>query len=123
MPEVDDRTIDRFYGAAGKKIRAARQEAGLSQTTLARLIGFNRSSVANLEAGRQRIALHLFFLIAQALQAEPAELLPDMQILQLASPAVIDDLNKELADRSETTQDFVLGTVAQAASMPPDEDC
>lgn len=122
MPEVSDRTIGRFYGSVGERIRAARQGAGLSQTALAHLIGFNRASVANLEAGRQRIGLHLFVLIAQALQVDPAALLPDMQILQLAGPAVIEDLSKELADRSETTQYFVLGTVAQAASIPQEEE-
>jgi transcriptional regulator with XRE-family HTH domain len=116
LPEVGDRTIDQFYVAVGKKIRTVRNEAGLSQTVLARQIGFNRSSIANLEAGRQRIALHLFALIAQALDTEPATLLPDMRLLEDASPAAIDNLNRHLAGTSETTQDFVRGTVAQVTS-------
>ncbi len=118
MPEADDSRIDLFYVAVGKSIRAARTEAGVSQTTLARQIGFNRSSIANLEAGRQRIALHLFFLIAEALDIQPAALLPNMQLLEKVDSATIENLGKHLAGTSEATQDFVRGTIARVTSRP-----
>jgi transcriptional regulator with XRE-family HTH domain len=37
----------------GKRVRAAREAAGLSQEQVAKRVGLARSSVANLEAGRQ----------------------------------------------------------------------
>jgi transcriptional regulator with XRE-family HTH domain len=116
LPEVGDTKVDLFYGAVGKKIRAARINAGLSQTVLARLIGFNRSSVANLEAGRQRIALHLFALIAEALRIDPAMLMPDIHLLDDADMSTIENLNKHLVGTSETTQNFVRGAIAQVTS-------
>jgi DNA-binding XRE family transcriptional regulator len=39
--------------AVGKRVREARDAAGLSQAQLAKRIGVTRPSVANLEAGRQ----------------------------------------------------------------------
>lgn len=117
MPDVGDSKVDQFYVAIGKKIRWARNNAGMSQTTLARMIGFNRSSVANLEAGRQRIALHLFALIAEALNADPAALLPDVHLLSVGT-STLENLNEHLVGTSEKTQDFVRETIAMAPSKP-----
>jgi transcriptional regulator with XRE-family HTH domain len=113
LPEVGDNRIDSFYVAVGEKVRTARSEASLSQAALAHRIGFKRASIANLEAGRQRIALHLFVLIAQALGIEPASLLPDIPLLDDASPVTMEDLNEQLIGASESTQEFVRGAVAQ----------
>jgi transcriptional regulator with XRE-family HTH domain len=115
LPEVGDNRIDSFYAAVGKKVRTARSEVGLSQTALADRIGFKRASIANLEAGRQRIALHLFVLIAQALGMEPASLLPDISILDHTSLIAMEDLNEQLIGAPESTQEFVRGTVAQVS--------
>jgi transcriptional regulator with XRE-family HTH domain len=113
MPEVRDTEIDGFYVAVGDKVRSARHEARLSQSMLARRIGFTRSSVANLEAGRQHITLHLFVLIAQALDVEPAKLLPKEPF---ADGYSLDEIGEHLADTPGTTQDFVRGAVAQLAA-------
>lgn len=111
LPEVDDSKLDQFYVDMGKKIRAARDNAEMSQSKLARIIGFNRSSVANLEAGRQRVALHLFILIAEALHVEFTTLVPDVHFLGAGTTA-IGHVNEHLAGMTGKTQDFVLGTVA-----------
>ncbi len=118
MQRVVDATSE-FYVAVGKNIRAARLKSGLSQTMLAQRIGFTRASIANLEGGRQRIALHLFALIALALDVEPVELLPDTKILQISDKLGRDNLHRHLAGTSETTQDFVLRAVAQVAPAAP----
>jgi transcriptional regulator with XRE-family HTH domain len=113
MLVVDSKT-DEFYIAAGKRIRTVREARGLSQATLAQRIGFTRSSVANLEAGRQRITLHLFVLIARALGTEPDILLPDTSMLKFSDAFERGSLEKHLAGAPETTHDFVLSTVAKA---------
>jgi transcriptional regulator with XRE-family HTH domain len=110
---VDDARIDHFYAVAGSHVRNARRAAGLSQSMLAHRIGFTRSSIANLEAGRQRIALHLFVVIAAALGHEPAEMLPDASLLEDAS--VMDHLQEHLAGTPATTHEFVRSAVAQVA--------
>lgn len=113
MPDAGDTRTDLFYAAVGQKIKTARVNAGMSQTALAKIVGFNRSSIANLEAGRQRIALHLFVLIAEALSSGPATLLPDIAILDGVAVSTIENLAEHLAGTPETTQDFVRGAIAQ----------
>ena len=54
MQGVDGKS-DEFYIAVGKQVRAVREKQDLSQATLARRIGFTRSSVANLEAGHSAL--------------------------------------------------------------------
>jgi transcriptional regulator with XRE-family HTH domain len=71
MNDVED-----FYPEFGRRIRLARRRAHLSQDTLGRLTGLNRTSITNIEAGRQRIPLHLLIRFATALEIEPMELLP-----------------------------------------------
>lgn len=120
MPEVDDSKLDKFYVDLGKKIRVARNNVKMSQSELARIIGFNRSSVANLEAGRQRIALHLFILIAEVLHVESATLLPDVHFLGSGTSS-IEHVNEHLVGMTGKTHDFVLGTVALATAEHAEE--
>src|SRR5580700_9916208 len=118
MPGASDAEIDRFYSIVGKKIKSARSEAGISQTVLAQRIGFNRSSIANLEAGRQRIALHLFFLISEAIGVNPAALFPDVGLLEVEGSTTIQNLNEHLVGATEASQDFVRETIARAIPNP-----
>ena len=53
----------------------------VTQSELAKAIGVSRASVANFEAGRQRVSLEKLYAIAEALQCEPAELLPSLDEL------------------------------------------
>lgn len=66
-----------FYRKVGDKIRAKRQERGLSQDGLAKAIGLKRPSLSNIEKGRQNILLHTFYDIAETLSARISELLPE----------------------------------------------
>jgi DNA-binding XRE family transcriptional regulator len=55
----------------------ARSQLGLTQNALATRLGISRASVANIEAGRQRIALHQAIDFAAALDVSSVtELLP-----------------------------------------------
>ena len=114
MPDSEDAKSAQFYRLVGAKVRSARIEAGLSQAALAEHVGLTRSSMANLEAARQRTSLYHFVLISRTLGAEVSTLLPD-------NPNPLDSqlessLKSELADSPETTQDFVLGAVARLSS-------
>lgn len=48
----------------------------MTQQELATAIGLTRTSIANLEAGRQRIPLHILYAIAEALGVAPTVLMP-----------------------------------------------
>lgn len=50
--------IEGCHVAMGAKIRIVREALGLTQDDLATRVGLNRTSVTNIEAGRQRLILH-----------------------------------------------------------------
>lgn len=66
-----------FYSLVGRRIRDARQARGLSQTELAAAASLGRTSIANIEAGRQRVPLHKLQEIATALGKHPGHFFPD----------------------------------------------
>ena len=66
-----DKDILRLMGA---RIRSAREAAGISQDELAARIGLTRTSVTNIEAGRQDVPLSRLVVLAAALDVELAGL-------------------------------------------------
>lgn len=83
---------DDLYAALGQRIRTAREARGLDQEALGALIGLGRSSVSNVEAGRQHLAVHQLAATAQALNVDTEDLLtgplPDLTA-QPPRPAAI----------------------------------
>lgn len=69
---------DRLYQALGRRIRTAREAARFSQEELARRVGLTRTSVTNIEHGRQRIQVHVLYALARALAVDPEALLPPL---------------------------------------------
>jgi transcriptional regulator with XRE-family HTH domain len=74
------RSVSYFYAEFGAKLKLAREKAGLTQKELAERVKLPRTSVTNIEHGRQRIALHQLVQLASALGTEPMELLPDEEL-------------------------------------------
>lgn len=60
---------DSFHRAFGDAVRIARDHAGMTQLELADAVGLTRTSITNLEAGRQRPLLIQAYAISQALAA------------------------------------------------------
>lgn len=50
----------------------------MSQAAIAPSVGLSRTSVANIERGRQRMSIHLLMDFARALDVKPCTLLPPM---------------------------------------------
>ena len=67
-----------FYEEVGRRIRDARlqRKPKLTQLGLANLVSLTRTSITNVEKGRQKILLHTLADIANALHVQPASLLP-----------------------------------------------
>jgi len=74
MPKADGH--DPLYLAVGQRVEVARRAAGMSQAKLANAVSLTRASIVNIEHGRQRPPLHVLWQIAEALQVDPAELIP-----------------------------------------------
>jgi transcriptional regulator with XRE-family HTH domain len=59
--------IDPIYALIGAVIRDRRNEKGLTQEQLGEKVGLSRTSITNIEAGKQQMLLHSLRDIAQAL--------------------------------------------------------
>src|SRR5690349_4047030 len=66
----------RFYVELGKRVERARRRRGLTQEKLATAINLTRTSVVNVEKGRQRILSHTLVDLMVALNVKADELLP-----------------------------------------------
>lgn len=75
-------SINEIYEMFGRRLAAVRDSSGMTQTDLANLIGLSRASIANIEAGRQKIMLHQLLAMTRALKLRsPSELLPTDLVL------------------------------------------
>jgi transcriptional regulator with XRE-family HTH domain len=79
--------LEAFYAEVGRRIRDARERHGLKQADLATVISRTRTSITNIEQGRQRILLHTLCEIAVALHEEPSVLLPNLDALLGVMPS------------------------------------
>jgi transcriptional regulator with XRE-family HTH domain len=76
MPDGLRIPMREMYRNVGESIRKHRKKAKISQEALADLVGHTRTSITNIEAGRQRIPLDLVFRLASALKIDARDLLP-----------------------------------------------
>ena len=102
---------DEFYTVVGNKIKEIRTRAKVTQTELAKALGLTRSSVANIEAGRQRVQLHGLVQAATVLKVSIDDLVytPDFDQNNLVA---IPGIDKQPA----TTADFLSAVARRAGS-------
>lgn len=96
----------RFYQDLGKRIKEKRLKKGFSQNGVATAIGLSRTSLTNIEKGRQNLLLHTFLDIADALQVKAKDLLPEE-----ANPS--EDMQKKLNAVAPEFRDFVKQTIGE----------
>lgn len=76
-----------IYVLIGQRIRECRTDKNMSQEALAVKIGQSRVSIVQIERGKQRLTLHTFYEIANAL---------DMTI-----QAILGNVPNDLSDKAE----------------------
>src|SRR6266508_5093206 len=87
-----------FYVEVGRLVRKARETLRLKQEDLASRVHLTRTSITNIEKGRQRLLLHTLVELAAALRVSPADLLPE----NAATPETgLDDVLKNLANEEK----------------------
>lgn len=91
-----------FYAAVGQRIAKLRN-GRLTQEALANRTGLTRTSIINIEKGRQQILLHTLIDISRALQVSVIELIPE-----------IDDLEMMLRDKPQTASDWIRAATSQS---------
>jgi transcriptional regulator with XRE-family HTH domain len=75
---VDDLSTQQFYKLVGGRIRELRGSK-MSQEALASAASLSRTSIVNIEAGRQRLLLHNLFEISKALGIKASDLLSPLE--------------------------------------------
>ena len=91
--------FDEIYRGVGRKIRQTRENQHLSQDSLAKRLGISRTSMVNIEAGRQRAPLHLLWQIAELLETKLILLIPSPE--ELIRPQNQTLLDRELLKQIE----------------------
>lgn len=66
---------ERFYVELGRSIRERREQLELTQADLAKLLNLSRTSVTNIERGRQRLLIDQFCRVAEILNCSHEALL------------------------------------------------
>src|SRR5438128_7842656 len=70
-----------FYETLGQRLREARRSARLTQGDLARAVGISRTSITNIETGRQPLYVHVLVRIAEILGTSPTDLMPPRLVM------------------------------------------
>lgn len=104
-----------FYEEVGRRIRNARKDRKRTQEELASRVSLTRTSITNIEKGRQKFLLHTLADIAHALDVEPASLLPE----GVRGPER--DLEEALKDRPDPEKEWIKSTVFAARKGGADD--
>ena len=70
---------DELNAEFGRQLRSLRDKMQLSQEELARASRISRTSIVNIERGRQGVSLGTLYRLASALGLEPQSLLPTVE--------------------------------------------
>ncbi|MBI3774474.1 MAG: helix-turn-helix transcriptional regulator [Gammaproteobacteria bacterium] len=91
-----------FYTAVGRRVADIRK-GRMTQETLAEKLNLTRTSVINIEKGRQQVLLHTLVNIARALQVSPTDLIPGEENIEAL-----------LRDKSKKGRDWILKSAVQS---------
>jgi transcriptional regulator with XRE-family HTH domain len=80
MKQVRNGFQTQLYVQVGKSIQDARNEKGFTQAYLAEASALSRTSITNIEKGRQHLPIHTLYIIAAALEKEVVDLLPEFKV-------------------------------------------
>lgn len=95
--------IHPFYVELGEEIRRRREALGMTQSTLATHLGLSRTSVTNIERGRQPVLVHQLYRVAQVLKIKVTDLLLPEESFDTAVEVQTSEEIKLLLERLETS--------------------
>lgn len=83
-----------LYRRIGERLKRRREELGLKQGQLADAVGLLRTSITNIESGRQRPPIHLLYALCAALNLEAAHVLPTSEEVSRPSTVPVGEIVK-----------------------------
>ena len=96
---MPDNESDAFYDEIGRRIGIARRKFNWTQQELADSVGLTRTSVTNIESGRQKLLLHTAVKIAGQLNIDIGEILPQRKEMRSSLDRVVDEQRKQMLMR------------------------
>ena len=69
---------DRLYSHIGEQLKMHREKVGMTQSELAERVQLERTSITNIERGKQKLPIHVLFGVCRALSVNPSEVMPHM---------------------------------------------
>ncbi len=94
---MNEKQQQHLYQLLGKNVKRYRNQRGLTQEQLANEISLTRTSVVNIEQGRQHPPLHLVLQIAKVLSINLETLVP-VETEFAATATLVDDSLKDVKD-------------------------
>ncbi len=68
-----------IYLEIGDKLKQLREQKGLSQNSLAKMVGLTRTAIIHIEKGRQKAPLDKLYYIAESLETDIFDIIPPMR--------------------------------------------
>lgn len=97
----ENQRIDAFYAEVGRRIAVTRKKREITQAGLAKKISLTRTSITNIEKGRQKILIHTLIEIADILDVKLSDLLP-----RIKTTIDKESISKYLEDHSQKNRKF-----------------
>lgn len=69
---------DQLYSFIGEQLKNHRETQMRKQQDVAEAVGLERTSITNIERGKQKLPIHVLFNICEVLGVNPSEVLPRM---------------------------------------------
>jgi transcriptional regulator with XRE-family HTH domain len=101
----------------GKLIRQAREEAGISQAELARLIGRRQASLSNIENGKMEADVSTLIYLAATLRKPLTYFFPSRVRRELATEQLTPELQELLLQAQLLDGDQLNGIMAQVRAL------
>lgn len=89
-----------LYSKIGVQLKELRTSRGYTQQDVANAVGLTRTSVVNIEKGRQRVPLHILYAISKFVDIEPRDLIPTLTELDSS------DSNANHLDHVQSREDL-----------------
>lgn len=92
--------VSTLYKILGARIKKVRQDKSMSQDDLSEKINISRTSIVNIEQGRQKPPLHVIYKLADVLDIEPHDLLPTLtELKDQPSSSKLDATTLDMVDK------------------------
>lgn len=98
-----------LYNLIGEGVKQQRIRVGMTQVQLANAVGVLRTSIANIEAGRQKLPLHLLYKLCMELGVEVADILPKNTVISQPITINTDGAPKEVPPKAAEFLKQLLG--------------